>query len=287
MEADTRLGVPAGPLRGHVAYHGYDLRGALPGTHRGLPSPSLTLVVTFGEPLTMLDATGTPITRRSVLGGLHTVAETIVHRGRQSGVHVVLDPLAARALLGRPAAELHGVTADTDAVLGAAGRELAERVDAADGWDARFAALDTVLGRAMARAPRPTVADEVRHAWRRLVGSGGRTGVRDLADEVGWSDRHLGQRFRAELGVGPKAAARMARFDVARRRLAGRAAAGHPLALAELAADAGYADQAHLAREFRDFAGCSPTRWIAEEIVAGEIGNVQDALTPEDPGWAP
>lgn len=279
------MGIPAGPLRGHVAYHGYDLRGGSPGTHRGLPSPFLTLIVTVDEPLVMLDAAGAPIARTSVLGGLHTVPETIVHDGCQRGIHVVLDPLAARALLGRPASELASVTVDTSDVLGAAGRELTERVAAADGWDARFAALDTVLGRALDRAsgaPRASVGDEVRRAWRRLVRSGGRVGVRELADEVGWSDRHLSQRFRAEVGVAPKAAARMTRFDRARRRVAARAHAGVPLALAGLAVDAGYADQAHLAREFREFAGCSPTRWIAEEI-----GNVQALPGPGEPGSAP
>lgn len=280
-----RSAAAGGPLRGHVAYRGYDLRGA-PGTHRGLPSPSLTLIVTLDEPLTMRAPGGGLVTRDTVLAGLHTTPETIVHPGRQRGIHVVLDPLAARALLGRPASELAGVSVDAPAVLGAVARELHDRVAAADGWEARFAALDAVLARAAA-APRRPVADEVRRAWFLLVGSGGRVGVRQVADEVGWGDRHLARRFRAELGVGPKAAARMTRFDRTRRRLAAQAAAGRPLGLADLAADAGYADQAHLTREFRGFAGCSPTRWIAEEIGAGGVGNVQDAPAPGDPGWAP
>jgi AraC-like DNA-binding protein len=38
------------------------------------------------------------------------------------------------------------------------------------------------------------------------------------------------------------------------------------LALAELAASNGYADQAHLAREFREFTGLSPSQWLADEF---------------------
>ncbi len=85
--------------------------------------------------------------------------------------------------------------------------------------------------------------------------------VAGLADEVGWSARHLTARFRAETGLRPKEAARVIRFDRARRRLSptGRS-------LADLAAETGYFDQAHLAREFRTLAGCSPTAWLAEEF---------------------
>ncbi|MFC5137907.1 helix-turn-helix domain-containing protein [Actinomycetospora rhizophila] len=276
--ADGRSGRPTGVLAGHVAYHGYDLRGGAPGVHRGLPSPYLTLIVTFGEPLTMRAPDGTLVRRDVAIGGLHTTPESIVHDGRQSGLHVVLDPLAARALLGRPAAELAGVTVDGDAVLGGVARELHERVEEAEGWAGRFAAIDDVLHRALDDGARP-VAPEVRAAWRRVVRSGGTVPVRALADEVGWSERHLGQRFRAEVGVAPKVAGRMARFDRARRRLAARAAAGAPLGLADIAADGGYADQAHLTREFGVLAGCSPTRWIAEEI-----GNIQDPVMPGEAG---
>lgn len=280
-QVDGRSGRPTGVLGGHVAYHGYDLRGGAPGVHRGLPSPYLTFIVTFGEPLTMRARDGTLVRRDVAIGGLHTTAETIVHDGRQSGLHVVLDPLAARALLGRPAAELAGITVDGDAVLGAVAHELHERVEEADGWAARFAAVDDVLHRALAAATgtaaRP-VAPEVRAAWHRVVRSGGTVPVHALADEVGWSERHLGQRFRAEVGVAPKVAGRMARFDRARRRLAARASAGAPLGLADVAAEGGYADQAHLTREFSALAGCAPTRWIAEEI-----GNIQDAPPPGTP----
>jgi len=278
--SDGRAGVPGPALRGHVAYHGYDMRGGAPGVHRGLPSPYLTFIVTFGEPLVMRTPDGGLARRRTAIGGLHTTPETIVHDGRQSGVHVVLDPLAARALLGRPASDLAGITVDGDDVLGAVVRELEERVEAADGWESRFAALDDVLQRALrggtSPAARRPIAPEVRRAWRRLVGTAGTVPVRALADEVGWSERHLGQRFRAEIGVAPKVAGRMARFDRARHRLAARAVAGGPLGLADIAADGGYADQAHLTREFGALAGCSPTRWLAEEI-----GNLQDARPPD------
>lgn len=278
---------PAPPLRGLVSYHGYDLRGHAPGRHRGLPSPYLTFVVTFGPRLELERPDGGRDRFAACVGGLHDTPERIVHDGRQSGVHLTVHPLAARALFGLPAAALAEVTVDATDVLGTAGRELAARMaDTEDaGWEARFAALDDVLARQLRRheaAGDPT--DEVRHAWRVLTGPGAGA-VGTLAREVGWSGDHLGRRFRAEFGVGPKLAARMARFDRARRDVARRAGAGS-LVLADVAGEHGYADQAHLAREFRALAGCAPSRWVAEEVLAGMsegsddpdagLGSVQD-----------
>jgi AraC-like DNA-binding protein len=127
---------------------------------------------------------------------------------------------------------------------------------------------------------------EVSWAWQRLLREGGALRVSELAAGTGWSGRHLTSRFRAEIGLTPKAAARVIRFDRARkllvRNLAGATAdAGHRLAhdrlahyrLADLAADCGYFDQAHLAREFRALAGCPPSQWLAEEFRNVQAGN--------------
>ncbi|NMO92615.1 helix-turn-helix transcriptional regulator [Actinomycetospora sp. TBRC 11914] len=268
---------PAPALRGLVAYHGYDLRGHAPGRHRGLPSPSLTFVVTFGPGLELERPDGGRDRFAACVGGLHDTPERIVHDGRQSGVHLTVHPLAARVLFGLPAAELAEVTVDAQDVLGAAGRELAERVAETEdaGWETRYAALDDVLTRQLRRHDDTgEAADEVRHAWRVLTGPEP-GGVGALASEVGWSGDHLGRRFRAEFGVGPKVAARMARFDRARRDVARRAGGGS-LVLADVAADHGYADQAHLTREFRALAGCAPSRWVAEEVLTGMSGGADD-----------
>lgn len=271
---------PAPALRGLVSYHGYDLRGTGPGRHRGLPSPYLTAVVTFGPRLELERPDGVRDRFAACVGGLHDVPERIVHEGRQSGIYLSVHPLAARALFGVPAAALAAITVEADDVLGRAGRELAHRVADAedDGWDARFAALDDVLLRLLGRHDAaPAAADEVRHAWRALTGPEP-GGVAELAGELGWSGDHLGRRFRAEFGVGPKVAARMARFDRARRDVARRADAG-VLALADVAVAHGYADQAHLAREFRSLAGCTATQWVDEEVRAGlaSASDVPDA----------
>ena len=113
---------------------------------------------------------------------------------------------------------------------------------------------------------RHEVSSEVRFAWERLLATGGTITVSALAEETGWSARHLRTKFAGEVGLTPKAAARVVRFDRARRLLQRRAASGRPLDLAALAAHCGFYDQAHLDAEFKVLAGSPPTTWLAREF---------------------
>ncbi|WP_166535232.1 AraC family transcriptional regulator [Blastococcus xanthinilyticus] len=263
-------------LRPYVAAAtGYRHEGFPPGEHLGLPSPWLTVVVTLDEPLEMAahpDPAQAPGRFDALVGGLHTRPARIVHPGRQAGVQLSLTPLGARALLGCPAGQLASTDVPLEALLGAAGAELTDRVRTAAGWAGRFAALERVLLRRLRpdTGPRP----EVTEAWRLTTAAGGRLPVAEVARRTGWSVRYLEQRFRAETGLAPKEAARVVRFDRARRALAARVTAGGPPALAELAVAAGFSDQAHLTREWRAFSGLPPTRWLA-----AEFGFVQDTAT--------
>jgi AraC-like DNA-binding protein len=252
------------------AYVGYRQAGMPPANHRGLPSPGLTVIFTLDDKLTIAEhpdpgqAAGSFDT---LVGGLHTRPALITHEGSQSGVQLALSPLGARALLGLPAADLAGIDVHGEDVLGTLAGEVQERLRSAATWDERFTILDcALLSRMRAAAESAGVSLEVRFAWQRLLRSGGCVPVAELAAETGWSDRHLRSRFRAETGLSPKEAARVIRFNRARRILQRRAVAGEPLRLAELAASCGYFDQAHLDREFGLLAGCPPTTWVAEEF---------------------
>ena len=254
-------------------YSGYREADAPPGRHRGLPSPWLTLIVTLDDPLMISEHPDPrqPASQHQVLiGGLHTTPALVTHDGRQSGIQLGLTPLGARVLLSVPAGELATLDLEGDEVLGRFAAELQDRVRAAGTWADRFAVLDDLLA---ARTRRTSPVDtpdpmgpEVRYAWRTLLARRGAVSVADLAAETGWSSRHLDRRFRSEIGLTPKAAARVIRFDRARRMLMRRVRDGGPPSLAALAAAGGYYDQAHLAREFRGLAGCPPSRWLAEEF---------------------
>ena len=98
-----------------------------------------------------------------------------------------------------------------------------------------------------------------------------------LATEVGWSHKHLIARFRQQVGLAPKTAARLVRFRGVLRQVG----SDRRLDWGLLAAEAGYADQAHLVREFRQFTGTTPTDFLARTRAAHgehEINFVQDAV---------
>jgi AraC-like DNA-binding protein len=109
------------------------------------------------------------------------------------------------------------------------------------------------------------VRPEVAETWRRLVAARGCVQVGAVAGELGWSRRYLTERFRGEVGLSPKTFARVLRFEHAHEL----AAARDPLPWGDVAAVSGYADQAHLVRDWREFTGRSPTAWRRSEVLLG------------------
>jgi AraC-like DNA-binding protein len=256
---------PRGPLRAVVTeHHGFRYRHVPPARHLGLPSPYLTVIVTLDEPLHVTrqpDPAQAPDSYRALVGGLHASPAVIEHDGAQSGVQLALSPLGTRALLGVPAGELARVDLHFTDLIGRLGDDLQERMQVATGWGERFRLLDESLGRLIDADRRPPV--EICHAWHLLRASHGTARVADVARAVGWSERHLAARFRVEIGLTPKAAARVIRFDRARRMIPSTDGA-------TVAAVCGYADQSHLVRDFVAFTGLAPGAWLA-----AEVGNLQ------------
>ena len=252
---------PSAALRPYAGLlSGYRQRGMAPGRHRGLPSPYLTLIFTMDEPLVVAahpDPRQPAASYDALVGGLHLTPALITHPGRQSGVQVSVHPLGCRALFGLPAAEIAGLDIEVSALIGERATErVRERLREAPDWPSRFAVLDSALLDRLVESDQPR--PEVVHACHRLLR--GDVPIAVVAEEVGWSGRHLTDRFRAEVGLRPKEAARVARFDRARRAL--RPATR----LADIAAGHGFADQSHLVREFHAFAGCAPSTWLADEF---------------------
>jgi AraC-like DNA-binding protein len=256
-------GAPGAGLSGLVeAYSGYAERSARPVARREVAVPRVVLVLGFGDPLLVTGASGRGGWQRrsSFVAGLGQGATLTEHAGAQQGVELRLPPLAAHQLLGVPMAELTDRVVDLEDLWGRAGGELAERLAEAADWETRFDLLDAVLARAADRGPRPQ--PELVAAWDRLERCHGDLAISELLADTGWSRRRLAERFRAQVGLPPKPAARILRFARAVDLLTrpGRRS------LASIALSCGYYDQAHLNRDFRALAGCTPTGYVAAQL---------------------
>ncbi|MGH4028388.1 helix-turn-helix domain-containing protein [Actinomycetota bacterium Odt1-20B] len=258
---EIATGLPHPRLRpGVISYRG--MRFALPGPRRRLEVPigAVTLLLGFDRPVRISGLAGSArpsVSLVSVLSGLSTEPVMGEHDGRLAGIEVLLTPWAAFTLFGTALHELSHHNIDPDELdLGPAhGRwesvgELAGALGDLPSWTQRFALLDDAFARWAETGP-PSSARTVR-AWSELVRTQGAAPVAHIAEEVGWSVRQLENRFREQIGIGPKAAGRVLRLQRARRLLA----AGR--SQAETAALCGFYDQAHLSGEFKAMTGCTP-----------------------------
>jgi AraC-like DNA-binding protein len=236
------------------SYDGFREETAAPVARREGPGRDVVLIVSFGEEWSI---DGERLT--SFAAGLRDRQVATRHEGRSHGIHVNVSPPAAHRLLGLPLHLLAYRQVPLEDVLDEP--FLAERLHDVGGWEERFRLLDRVLTRRLAHAPAPAGVD---WAWRRLVESHGRVRIGSLAAELGWSRKRLVARFREEVGLPPKTAARVLRFERA-RSLAERA--GHP-DWARIALEAGYYDQSHLINEFRAFSGRTPETFFQEATPA-------------------
>ncbi|RZQ65229.1 AraC family transcriptional regulator [Amycolatopsis suaedae] len=243
---EIAYGEPHSSLRPHVArYVGYVERSG-PGRRHEVPGTVFPLIVNLGEPLRMMAG----VFPDGFVAGLYDTPALVDSGGEQTGIQVNLGPLGAQLLLGFPPGELARTAVGWPDLFGG---DVVDRMRDTASWAERFTLLDDFLRRRFARAP--AVPPGLAYAWRRLAGTGGVLGVGTLAAEVGCSRQHLNRRFGRYLGLPPKTVGKILRFQRVLGELGGSAS------LAELAVANGYADQAHLTRDFRTLAGVTPAEY--------------------------
>ncbi|MGW5359744.1 helix-turn-helix domain-containing protein [Actinopolymorpha pittospori] len=227
-----------------------------------VPHPGLTLVLEFGAGQPIVDDVAGPRPWGSLVAGLgFGFGGAVLVRGENvECVQVRLSPAIARAVLGVSPADLDGAVVSLDDLWGREAARIRERLGEVSSWEERFALTDALLARRHGAAT--AVDAEVAWAWHRILAGRGLVRIDALAAELGWSRKRLWSRFRSQLGMQPKLAAKLVRFDHAVHRLvAGEGAA-------RVAADGGYADQSHLHRDVVAFAGVTPGTVVDEPFLA-------------------
>lgn len=229
---------------------------------RMVPHPAVTLLLEFGAGSPVLDCAPGRQQRGSIVAGPGLGSGGAV-RARGENVECVqvrLSPVIARAILGASPAELDGAVVSLGDLWGREASRIREQLGDVSSWQDRFALTDALLARRHEAGP--PVDPEVAWAWHRIVVSRGLIRVDALATEVGWSRKRLWSRFRSQLGLPPKRAVKLVRFDHAAHRLVAGDSAAH------VAADSGYADQSHLHRDVMAFTGATPATVAGEPFLA-------------------
>ncbi|GLQ79362.1 AraC family transcriptional regulator [Mesorhizobium huakuii] len=230
-------------------------RETAPGHFRSVEYASLTvpLVISFAEPFAigLGKAPGDNDRFASFAAGLFAGPVMIESFGAACCVQVNFTPLGARRFFRLPMSELTDSMVVLDDVLGSEGMALREQLGNAPDWASRFDLAEAFVTARLEHAAETPL--EIAWAYERIIASGGRTRISSIAEKLGWSRKHLAGSFSNTIGIGPKTLSRIVRFNralgLSRQQTADWAG---------IAADCGYADQAHLVREFRDLAGETP-----------------------------
>jgi AraC-like DNA-binding protein len=227
---------------------------------RVLPNGALQLVINLrDQPLRVFD--GVKPERLVRLSGAIVCgarSEHVVIDSRQLGsvLTVGFQPGGAAPFLGLPAGELRNAQVPLEAIWGPAAADLHHRLLDASAPATRFRIVEeALLARAASRLESHAM---VAYALSRLTPGPRVASIGDVTRAVGLNPKRFIQVFLAEVGLTPKVFCRVRRFQQA----LGRARAGRPVEWAQVALACDYFDQAHFNRDFRAFAGLSPSAYL-------------------------
>jgi AraC-like DNA-binding protein len=231
--------------------------------HRRLnvpPMPSAHLFINLGEPVRVYDsdaAVPPTVFTDGWFMGMRTRRVIVEYPSQVRLVGVHFKPWGLSPFVDLPSSELRDRWVPVDAVWGPGLDRLRDRAAGAMSTGEILQILEDELRSRL--GPTPSRGFElVHHTAGRLAASWGAVSVGELTDGAGVSGNHLASQFKSHVGVTPKRLARIYRFA----RLILSVDAVRPVDWSELAYVAGYFDQAHLSKEFKDFTGHTPTEYL-------------------------
>jgi AraC-like DNA-binding protein len=216
----------------------------------------LPVIINFGDRWQIASGGVSPSGFDSFTAGLIDRYTDITAAGRPACLQINLTPFGARALFDRPLHQLACSVADLSDLLGPEAHDLADQFANQRDWRSRLTLADTFVRKRLQTAQLPdrrTVA-----AWRMMHMTGGTMRIALIAERLDMSREHLSRLFREQIGHSPKAVSRIIRFQRATRL-----APDLSYDWAAVAHETGYADQAHLVREFGRMSGITPAKWAA------------------------
>jgi AraC-like DNA-binding protein len=257
---------PPAQLMGLIdGYSDYAERTGSFSTRRELPHAQGVLVINLARPLEIVSAEGRAITLQAgeaFVAGPHLRAALSRSTGQQAGMHVFLPLSSVRRLVGVPMDRLLDQVIPLDALLGRQETSFCHALVEARDLGDRIKLLDAALTR---RFTTTAALPQAQVYALSLLRDRPDLDISEVARAVGWSRKHLASRVHDAVGVGPRSWRRLIRFE----RLTKRLAATLSPDWAALAQEAGYYDQPHMIREFREFAGLTPGEHLSRSLPDG------------------
>jgi AraC-like DNA-binding protein len=174
---------------------------------------------------------------------------------RVVGVH--FKPWGVSPFVDVPSTELRDRWVPVDAVWDRSLDRMRDRIAWAASTGESLQILEDELRARLVPAPSHGL-ELVTHTAGRLEAAWGAVSVEALSEGAGVSGNHLATQFKSHLGITPKRLARIYRFA----RVILSVDARHPVDWSQLAHAAGYFDQAHFSKEFKNFTGHTPTAYL-------------------------
>jgi AraC-like DNA-binding protein len=258
-----RIYRPVAPLADYVEFIGDWRNREADYWSRALPRGAVTVIFDVGQRQQLDFYAADGKTRLSVppafITGSHTASYVSNIPADEPVMALHFRPGGAFPFLGIPLGDLEDAYVGIDEVWGRDGRDLHERLIETSTAASRFQILEQFL---LSRPSLPTDRHPGVAAAIAAIESNPSIRMADIRHQVGMATKRLIGLFRAEVGLSPKAYARVRRLQAALRLLDAGALGG-----AHVAAEVGYFDQAHFVRDFESFTGMTPTRYSEQRIV--------------------
>ncbi|MBP7415492.1 MAG: AraC family transcriptional regulator [Pyrinomonadaceae bacterium] len=195
---------------------------------------------------------------RSIVAGQLTSSLVIGPSGETDMFGVRLHSESAFSLLGISMFEIRDQIVDLHDVIGSIEDELFEKLAAVNGFNERIAVFEQYL---FTLKVRPVVT-ELTECVSILRSTNGAKQIAHCAADLRWSERRLERTFNEQIGLSPKLFARIIRFQTLLAN-----ADKNNLTLLDNAFAAGYYDQSHMIRDFRNFAGVTPMEYFGRDLM--------------------
>ena len=249
------------------------------GYEKLLPSGLADFMVNLGPPQMVLQKPSDklPVTHRHAwLSGIRDspLYAAPAHGNETFMTHFVcasLRPEGVRQIFGVDAVDTAAQVIDAEDLLGSSVRTLRDRIGEAADTAGRFSALADFL-RVQHQSRARATSEAAIWAMAYTLNHQGNVRIQHLCSELGISRKHLIELYKSAAGLSPKTFARLTRFRSVVARVQNPADTW-----VNIASEFGYFDQAHLIRDFNQFAGESPSSFLANRAPDGESVNYGEA----------